>query len=56
MKKNIVGRGTKAFEKAISFSSKEKIVLFVGRLDTIKGIEMLIMSFQDLLQKRIIVN
>lgn len=33
------------------FSSKEKIVLFVGRLDVVKGIEMLIMSFKDLLQR-----
>lgn len=38
-------------KKKYHFSSKEKIVLFVGRLDVIKGIEMLIISFKDLLQR-----
>lgn len=38
-------------KKQYHFLSKEKIVLFVGRLDATKGIETLIMSFQDLLQQ-----
>lgn len=38
-------------KKRYHFSSKEKIILFVGRLDIIKGIETLIMSFLDLLQR-----
>lgn len=37
--------------KQYHFSSKEKIVLFVGRLDVIKGIDTLILSFKDLLQR-----
>lgn len=50
-KKILLAEERKLLKKRYHFSSKEKIVLFVGRLDTIKGIEMLIMSFQDLLQK-----
>lgn len=38
-------------KKRYHFSSKDKIILFVGRLDVIKGIETLIMSFLDLLQR-----
>lgn len=37
-------------KKQYHFSSKEKIILFVGRLDAIKGVETLILSFQDLLK------
>lgn len=38
-------------KKRYHFSSKEKIILFVGRLDAIKGVETLLLSFQDLLQR-----
>ncbi|WP_456087844.1 TIGR04157 family glycosyltransferase [Parabacteroides sp.] len=38
-------------KKRYDFSCEEKIILFVGRLDAIKGIEMLIRSFGELLQK-----
>lgn len=38
-------------KKRYHFSNKEKIILFVGRLDEVKGIEILIMSFQALLHR-----
>lgn len=50
--KKILATGERnLLKKRFHFSSKEKIILFVGRLDTMKGIETLIMSFLDLLQK-----
>ncbi|WP_348724375.1 TIGR04157 family glycosyltransferase [Parabacteroides goldsteinii] len=50
-KKILPAEGRKLLKKRYHFSSKEKVILFVGRLDTVKGIEMLIMSSQDLLQR-----
>ena len=37
-------------KKRLHFSAKEKIILFVGRLDAIKGADMLVQAFHDLLQ------
>lgn len=37
-------------KKHLRFSTKEKIILFVGRLDAIKGADMLVQVFHDLLQ------
>ena len=38
-------------KKRLHFSFKEKIILFVGRLDAIKGADMLVQAFHDLLQE-----
>lgn len=40
-----------ALKKQLHFLSKEKIILFVGRLDPIKGIKTLVMAFQYLIQE-----
>lgn len=41
-----------SLKKQLGFQPEEKIVLFVGRLDPIKGVQILIHSFLSVLEKR----
>lgn len=42
----------KTFKKRLHLGPDEKIILFVGRLDDIKGVDYLIQAFKKLLQER----
>lgn len=50
-RKILTAKERNQLKKRFHFSSKEQIILFVGRLDAIKGVETLIQSFLDLLQR-----
>jgi glycosyltransferase involved in cell wall biosynthesis len=39
-------------KKQLYFLKKEKIILFVGRLDEIKGLDFLILSFKQIIKKK----
>lgn len=49
--KHLTVKERNKLKKQYHFSKTEKIILFVGRLDAIKGVETLIMAFHILLRK-----